>query len=205
MRWRCARADPAGSWPVAVVFIAVRMGMLFGYSSQSNRRGSRIDVMTIRELEKVRSPFRTARWKACKRARSRNLSTFQKAAFEPQGSITTAYVRRFQGHGDTNFGFAVRSVTLESNMIRTIAFVAATAAMAANAGATDRTGRNAYGAVPPGSAPLAAPQSAKRTSNDRETAIRECNQARSGYSQTGWGVRSDQIYRSCMASRGQPE
>jgi hypothetical protein len=93
-------------------------------------------------------------------------------------------------------------------MIRTIALIAATAAIGmtvCDAGATDRSGRSAYGALTPGSAPLAAPQTAKRTSSDREVAIRECNSARSGYSQMSWGVRSDQIYRSCMASRGQPE
>jgi hypothetical protein len=90
-------------------------------------------------------------------------------------------------------------------MIRTIAFVAATAAMISSAGATDRSGRNAYGAAHPGSAPLAAPQPAKRATNDRETAIRECNQARSGYSHHGWGVRGDAIYRSCMAGRGHVE
>ena len=117
-------------------------------------------------------------------------------------------VRRFQGHGDTSFGFAVRSVTLENNMIRTIAFIAATAAIgmtASNAVAADRSGRSAYGALTPAAAPRGAPATVRRPSTDREAAIRECNNARSRYSQTAWGVHSDQIYRSCMAGRGQPE
>ena len=46
---------------------------------------------------------------------------------------------------------------------------------------------------------------AKTQKSDRETAIRECNAARAGYSTHGWGVRGDAIYRACMADRGQPE
>jgi len=51
----------------------------------------------------------------------------------------------------------------------------------------------------------AFPAAAKPQKSDRETAIRECNAARAGFSQGGWGVRSDAIYRACMAERGQPE
>jgi len=51
----------------------------------------------------------------------------------------------------------------------------------------------------------AFPVSAKTQKSDRETAIRECNAKRAGFSQGGWGVRSDAIYRACMAERGQPE
>jgi hypothetical protein len=51
----------------------------------------------------------------------------------------------------------------------------------------------------------AFPAGAKPQRSDRETAIRECNAARSGYSNHGWGVRGDAIYRACMADRGQPE
>jgi len=46
---------------------------------------------------------------------------------------------------------------------------------------------------------------AKSQKSDRETAIRDCNAKRAGFSQGGWGVRSDAIYRACMAERGQPE
>ena len=51
----------------------------------------------------------------------------------------------------------------------------------------------------------AFPVNAKPQRSDRETAIRECTAARSGYSNHGWGVRGDAIYRACMADRGQPE
>jgi hypothetical protein len=37
---------------------------LFDIRHSLTDAGSRIDVATIREFEKVRSPFRTARWKS---------------------------------------------------------------------------------------------------------------------------------------------
>jgi hypothetical protein len=93
-------------------------------------------------------------------------------------------------------------------MIRSLALIAAisTLALAAPppANAAERNGRDSYGALPP-SYPMPAARKPKPQGSDRETAIRECNAARSGYSQTGWGVRGDTIYRACMAGRGQPE
>jgi|tagenome__1003787_1003787.scaffolds.fasta_scaffold20661161_2 hypothetical protein len=72
-------------------------------------------------------------------------------------------------------------------MIRTFALIAAVSTLALTASSAG------------------AAQKPKAQDSSRETAIRECNAARAGYSQGGWGVRSDAIYRSCMAGRGQPE
>jgi hypothetical protein len=74
----------------------------------------------------------------------------------------------------------------------------------ASAGAGQRSGRDAYGAVTD-TFPTPVAQKPKAQDTSRETAIRECNAARSGYSQGAWGVRGDSMYRSCMAGRGQPE
>jgi hypothetical protein len=92
-------------------------------------------------------------------------------------------------------------------MIRTFALIAAvsTLALAAtSAGAGERSGREAYGALTV-SNPTPAARKPKSQGSDREIAIRECNASRSGYSQGAWGVRGDAMYRSCMAGRGQPE
>ena len=72
-------------------------------------------------------------------------------------------------------------------MIRTFALIAAVSTLALTASSVG-----------------AAPKS-KAQDTSRETAIRECNAARAGYSQGAWGVRGDSMYRSCMAGRGQPE
>lgn len=90
-------------------------------------------------------------------------------------------------------------------MVRTFALIAAisTLALAAtSAGAGERSGRDAYGALPT-SNPTPAARKPKAQGSDREAAVRECNAARSGFSQGAWGVRGDAIYRSCMADRGQ--
>lgn len=92
-------------------------------------------------------------------------------------------------------------------MIRTFALIAAisTVALAATpASAVERSARDAYGALTV-SNPTPTARKPKAQGSDRETAIRECNASRSGYSNHGWGVRGDAIYRSCMADRGQPE
>ena len=92
-------------------------------------------------------------------------------------------------------------------MIRTFALIAAVSTLALTASAADaaeRSGRDAYGAVTT-SFPTPAARKPKPQDSSRETAIRECNDARSGYGNIGWGVRGDAIYRSCMAGRGQSE
>jgi hypothetical protein len=92
-------------------------------------------------------------------------------------------------------------------MIRTFALIAAVSTLAlaaSSAGAGERSGRNAYGAMTT-SDPAPAARKPKSQGSDREAAIRECNDSRSGYGNIGWGVRGDAIYRSCMAGRGQPE
>lgn len=92
-------------------------------------------------------------------------------------------------------------------MLRTFALVAAVSTLAlaaSSAGAEERSGHDAFGALTP-SYPTPVAHKPKAQGSDRETAIRECTAARSGYSNHGWGVRGDAIYRSCMAGRGQPE
>jgi hypothetical protein len=92
-------------------------------------------------------------------------------------------------------------------MLKSFALIAAASTLAlatTSAGAAERSGRDAFGALTV-SNPTPAARKPKPQGLDRETAIRECNAARSGYSQGAWGVRGDSMYRSCMAGRGQPE
>ncbi len=92
-------------------------------------------------------------------------------------------------------------------MIRTITLIAAVSTLAlatSSAGAGDRSGRDAFGALTT-SDPAPAARKPKPQGSNRETAIRECNESRSGYGNIGWGVRGDAIYRACMADRGQSE
>jgi hypothetical protein len=92
-------------------------------------------------------------------------------------------------------------------MLRTFALIAAVSTLAlatSSAGAGERSGRDAFGALTTLD-PTPVARKPRSQGSDRETAIRECTAARSGYSNHGWGVRGDAIYRSCMAGRGQPE
>jgi hypothetical protein len=92
-------------------------------------------------------------------------------------------------------------------MTKTIALIAAVSTLAlatSSAGAGESSGRDAFGALTT-SDPMPPVRKPKPQGSDRETAIRECNASRSGYSNHGWGVRGDAIYRACMAGRGQPE
>ena len=83
------------------------------------------------------------------------------------------------------------------NLIVAIAIAAAAATTPAQAaGQHNRAGFNAYGAAPGVTESLSA---------ERAAALRECNAATSSMKETTWGVQIADLYRSCMARRGQPE
>jgi hypothetical protein len=48
-------------------------------------------------------------------------------------------------------------------------------------------------------------QAVPRGISGREQAIRECSAAQQKYTQTTWGDTESNVYRSCMATHGQPE
>jgi len=58
-------------------------------------------------------------------------------------------------------------------------------------------------------AAVASPAVAQRNNNEvsaaRAADLRECNSQAQGYYDYNWGVRQSDIYRACMAERGQPE
>ena len=54
-------------------------------------------------------------------------------------------------------------------------------------------------------APALAQPSGDRASAGRAAAIRECNRAAAKYPEYLWGDFDLQVYRSCMAQRGQQE
>ena len=86
----------------------------------------------------------------------------------------------------------------------TIAILAAAvtlfAAPLSNADAACRRGRNAYA-----SAATQADSSPKQPDGARASALRECNKAAEGVNEQIRGAVQLDIYRACMASRGQPE
>jgi hypothetical protein len=130
-----------------------------------------------------------------------------KSVFWPSGSIAATFALSFNFTGDMSIGLAVGPGAWSIAMNKSLALIAAITTLALAtlpASAVERNGRDAYGALTT-SDPMPTARKPKPQGSDRETAIRECNAARSGYSQTAWGVRSDAIYRSCMAGRGQPE
>jgi hypothetical protein len=54
-------------------------------------------------------------------------------------------------------------------------------------------------------APALAQPNGDRTNAGRAAAIRECNRAATKYPEYLWGDFEIQVYRSCMAQRGQHE
>ena len=54
-------------------------------------------------------------------------------------------------------------------------------------------------------APALAQPNGDRTNAGRAAAIRECNRAATKYPEYLWGDFEVQVYRSCMAQRGQQE
>jgi hypothetical protein len=83
------------------------------------------------------------------------------------------------------------------NLVLAFAIAAVTASTPAlAAGQHHRAGFNAYGAVPGATESISA---------ERAAALRDCNAAVSGMRDYTWGVQQSDVYRACMAQRGQPE
>jgi hypothetical protein len=93
-------------------------------------------------------------------------------------------------------------------MIRKIALFAATAivlASASAAGAAERAGLNAYGALTPFDTKISAQSESGQISTARSAALLECNVLAGRFQQSSWGVRQSSVYRVCMAQHGEAE